>query len=98
MLDTHVTSVLDYGIDIRHRPEDHPPGGGPREQPADGSSTRSFQEAEVLSVLRQPHGDDGQTMAEYAVVLGVITLAVVATLGLLNAAVINLLNGVTALL
>jgi Flp pilus assembly pilin Flp len=37
-------------------------------------------------------------MAEYAVVLGVITLAVVATLGLLNAAVINLLNGVTALL
>lgn len=52
----------------------------------------------MLSVLRQPHGDDGQTMAEYAVVLGVITLAVVATLGLLNAAVINLLNGVTALL
>jgi hypothetical protein len=38
-----------------------------------------FQEADMLGTLRLPHGDDGQTMAEYAVVLGVITLAVVAT-------------------
>ena len=37
-------------------------------------------------------------MAGYAVVLGVITLAVVATLGLLNATILNLLNGVIALI
>lgn len=43
-------------------------------------------------------GEAGQTMAEYSVVLGVITLAVVATLGLLNAAILNLLNGVIALI
>jgi len=52
----------------------------------------------MLSALRLPHGDAGQTMAEYAVVLGVITIAVVATLGLLNAAILNLLNSVIALI
>jgi Flp pilus assembly pilin Flp len=58
-----------------------------------------FQEVGMLGVfLRLPHGDAGQTMAEYAVVLGVITLAVVATLGLLNAAILNLLNSVIALI
>jgi Flp pilus assembly pilin Flp len=38
----------------------------------------------------------GQTMAEYAVVLGVITIAVVVTLGLLSTAIKNLLNNVIA--
>jgi Flp pilus assembly pilin Flp len=57
-----------------------------------------FQEADMLGALRLPHGDAGQTMAEYAVVLGVITLAVVATLGLLNAALLNLLDGVIPLI
>ena len=52
----------------------------------------------MLGALRLLGGDAGQTMAEYAVVLGVITLAVVATLGLLNAAILNLLNGVIALI
>ena len=52
----------------------------------------------MWGALRLVRGDAGQTMAEYAVVLGVITLAVVATLGLLNAAVLNLLNGVIALI
>ena len=36
----------------------------------------------------------GQTMAEYAVVLGVITIAVVVTLGLLSTAIQNTLNNV----
>jgi Flp pilus assembly pilin Flp len=40
----------------------------------------------------------GQTMAEYAVVLGVITIAVVVTLGLLNAAVTNLLSNVISII
>jgi Flp pilus assembly pilin Flp len=40
--------------------------------------------------------ESGQTMAEYAVVLGVITIAVVVTLGLLSTAIQNLLNNVIA--
>ena len=38
----------------------------------------------------------GQTMAEYAVVLGVITIAVVVTLGLLSTAIKATLNNVIA--
>lgn len=40
--------------------------------------------------------EGGQTMAEYAVVLGVITIAVVVTLGLLSTAIQNTLNNVIA--
>jgi Flp pilus assembly pilin Flp len=40
--------------------------------------------------------ESGQTMAEYAVVLGVITIAVVVTLGLLSTAIQNTLNNVIA--
>jgi len=40
----------------------------------------------------------GQTMAEYAVVLGVITIAVVVTLGLLSTAIKNLLNNVISVI
>jgi Flp pilus assembly pilin Flp len=52
----------------------------------------------MFGALRLLRGDAGQTMAEYAVVLGVITLAVVATLGLLNAGILNLLNSVIPLI
>lgn len=52
----------------------------------------------MLLTLGHVRDDAGQTMAEYAVVLGVITLAVVATLGLLNAAILNLLNSVIPLI
>jgi Flp pilus assembly pilin Flp len=38
--------------------------------------------------------EKGQTMAEYGVVLALITLAVVATLGLLGVAINGKLNGV----
>ena len=40
--------------------------------------------------------ESGQTMAEYAVVMGVITIAVVVTLGLLSTAIQNTLNNVIA--
>jgi Flp pilus assembly pilin Flp len=40
----------------------------------------------------------GQTMAEYAVVLGVITIAVVVTLGLLSTASKNTLNNVISVI
>ena len=45
-----------------------------------------------LRTLAAP--ERGQTMAEYAVVLGVITIAVVVTLGLLSTAIKNTLNNV----
>jgi Flp pilus assembly pilin Flp len=49
--------------------------------------------------LGLPIGDEsGQTMAEYAVVLGVITIAVVVTLGLLSTAIQNLLNNVISVI
>jgi len=38
--------------------------------------------------------EKGQTMAEYAVVLGVIVIAVVVTLGLLSTKISSVLNGV----
>ena len=40
----------------------------------------------------------GQTMAEYAVVLAVITIAVVVTLGLLSTAISGKLNSVIGIL
>ena len=38
--------------------------------------------------------EEGQTMAEYGVVLAVITLGIVATLGLLSGGINNALNAV----
>ena len=38
--------------------------------------------------------EEGQTMAEYAVILGVITIAVVVTLGFLSTAIQNALQAV----
>ena len=49
----------------------------------------------ILSLLRNTD-ESGQTMAEYAVVLAVITIAVVVTLGLLSTAISSLLNNVIA--
>ena len=40
--------------------------------------------------------ESGQTMSEYAVVLGVITIAVVVTLGLLSTAIKSTLTNVIA--
>jgi len=57
-----------------------------------GSST-------MLDELRDAvAAEAGQTMAEYAVVLGVITIAVVVTLGLLSTAIKNLLSNVISVL
>lgn len=38
--------------------------------------------------------EEGQTMAEYGVVLAVITLGIIVTLGLLSGGINNALNGV----
>ena len=72
--------------------------GEGRESVLPMSSRHLFLEVGMLGALRLLRGDAGQTMAEYAVVLGVITVAVVATLGLLNAAILNLLSSVIALI
>jgi len=50
----------------------------------------------VKNLLARLSEQRGQTMAEYAVVLGVITIAVVVTLGLLSTAIQNTLNNVIA--
>lgn len=47
-------------------------------------------------ISHQAAEEVGQTMAEYAVVLGVITIAVVVTLGLLSSAIKGLLTNVIA--
>ena len=46
--------------------------------------------------LRLRKGEEGQTMAEYAVVLGVITLAVVGVFVALSGGISNALNAVTS--
>jgi Flp pilus assembly pilin Flp len=48
----------------------------------------------INEFLADVRDEAGQTMAEYAVVLGVITIAVVVTLGLLSTAIKNTLNNV----
>jgi Flp pilus assembly pilin Flp len=48
---------------------------------------------ELLSKLLASR-EEGQTMAEYAVILGVITIAVVITLGLLSTAISDALGAV----
>jgi Flp pilus assembly pilin Flp len=52
----------------------------------------------VLDRLSRVGGEAGQTMAEYAVVLAVITIAVVVTLGLLSSAISTQLNSVIGIL
>jgi Flp pilus assembly pilin Flp len=47
-------------------------------------------------LLRDLREEAGQTMAEYAVVLGVITIAVIVTLGLLSSKISAVLNSVIA--
>ena len=47
-----------------------------------------------MNVFVQLRDETGQTMAEYAVVLGVIPIAVVVTLGLLGRQITNTLSNV----
>jgi Flp pilus assembly pilin Flp len=49
-------------------------------------------------MTKRIHAEIGQTMAEYAVVLGVITLAVVLTFTALGTAAGSAINSVTGLL
>jgi len=49
-------------------------------------------------INRLARDEDGQTMAEYAVVLAVITIAVVVTLGLLSTGISTALKNVIATL
>jgi Flp pilus assembly pilin Flp len=48
----------------------------------------------MTEFLEKVQDEAGQTMAEYAVVLGVITIAVVVTLGLLSTKISDVLNSV----
>jgi Flp pilus assembly pilin Flp len=61
-----------------------------------------FQEVKILTritdLIARAKDEAGQTMAEYAVVLAVITIAVVVTLGLLSTAISKQLNSVVGIL
>jgi Flp pilus assembly pilin Flp len=48
--------------------------------------------AELIALI--PRREEGQTMAEYGVVLAVITIAVFGALGLLSGNIINAMNRV----
>ena len=52
----------------------------------------------MREIITRMRDESGQTMAEYAVVLGVITIAVVVTLGLLSTAIQSTLSNVIATL
>ena len=52
----------------------------------------------MSSHLENLRDQSGQTMAEYAVVLAVITIAVVVTLGLLSSSISGQLNSVVGIL
>jgi Flp pilus assembly pilin Flp len=59
--------------------------GGVSERKLGGDQTMNHPEAVA-------HEERGQTMAEYAVVLTVITISIVATLALLTSSITNLLT------
>jgi Flp pilus assembly pilin Flp len=63
---------------------------GKRARSRKGGESRMFK-----SFIRR---EDGQTMAEYGVVLAVITLGIVVALGFLSGAISNALDAVTAIL
>jgi Flp pilus assembly pilin Flp len=52
----------------------------------------------VRIIERLAANEDGQTMAEYAVVLGVVSLGVLSAIGILSGTVINAVNRVTGLI
>jgi Flp pilus assembly pilin Flp len=59
----------------------------------------SLMEARMITqFVERIREEPGQTMAEYAVVLAVITIAVVVTLGLLSTAISSQLNSVIGIL
>jgi Flp pilus assembly pilin Flp len=64
--------------------------------PSDGSgpsqSLQSKEESEMQKLFALPKREEGQTMAEYGVVLAVITIAVFGALALLSG---NIVNAVT---
>jgi Flp pilus assembly pilin Flp len=53
---------------------------------------------ELHKIVRRASGDErGQTMAEYAVVLGVITLAIVTTISMMSGAIEGILRAAAGL-
>jgi len=75
--------------------DSHKRGSSSHTPPPDADIERGFPMNE-FGALAGP--ESGQTMAEYAITLGVVTLAVVATLGLLTAGVTATMSSVIALI
>jgi len=53
---------------------------------------------DIPGLLRRLRRDEGQTMAEYAVILGVIAVAVIVAVAALSGGIENALNRITDLL
>ena len=68
------------------------------QQPPFGGVTFTRSVGVMLDRVHEMRDDAGQTMAEYAVVLAVITIAVVVTLGLLSSAISGKLTSVIGIL
>jgi Flp pilus assembly pilin Flp len=60
---------------------------GTRQRAKEVNSLRNFSQKMHARFVTTFSADEGQTMAEYGIVLALITLAVVATIGLLGGAV-----------
>jgi Flp pilus assembly pilin Flp len=58
----------------------------------------SFIEDSLAPISARLRVDEGQTMTEYAVVLGVITLLVVGAISALSGGIINAINSATSFL
>jgi Flp pilus assembly pilin Flp len=58
----------------------------------------SFIRDSVAQISARLRVDEGQTMTEYAVVLGVITLLIVGAISALSGGIINAINSATSFL
>jgi Flp pilus assembly pilin Flp len=59
--------------------------------------TRGKLPQELHKIVRASGCQEGQTMAEYAVVLGVITLAIVTSISMMSGSIQGILNAVAGL-
>jgi Flp pilus assembly pilin Flp len=74
------------------------PVDGPRQRAKEVNSLQNFSQKVYARFVTMFSADEGQTMAEYGIVLALITLAVVATIGLLGGAINGKLDSVVKVL
>ena len=79
--------------------EHHLPGAPPRPAPTrGGETTMTYINGYIARLLAAGRREEGQTMAEYGVILAVITVAIIAVLVLLSDGIRNNLQAVVDVL